>query len=122
MTSHSVNESELALHLNPIGSAVTMLDNRLHVIQLYLEGVRTGQYPKNREILRRISCLCSTLPANDTPQFSLEFTREYNDTLLVAYLAALTKGIACVDDLSTKFNLSGEGKGRQRKHGRMVLY
>ena len=42
------------------------------------------------------------------------------DTLLLVYLATLTKGAACVDELAIKFQISGEG--RQKKHGRMALF
>ena len=39
-------------------------------------------------------------------------SQEYNDTMLITYLAALTKGAAFVDDLSKKFNLVSQESKR----------
>jgi len=102
LSSQSSSESNLSLHLQPVSKSVQMLDQRIAIIQAYLEAVKQGELPKNREILRRISCLCNALPIADNPQFEQDFGKEYNDTMLITYLAALTKGAAFVDDLSKK--------------------
>ncbi len=59
---------------------------------------------KDHHLLRQISSMANMLPAIDSDQFRTEFLSEFNDTLLVTYLAAITKGCQLADDVSAKFN------------------
>lgn len=58
----------------------------------FVDATIKGQVPKDHHILRQISAMANMLPAIDSDQFREEFLVEYNDTLLVTYLSAITKG------------------------------
>lgn len=59
--------------------------------------------------------MCNQLPAVDTDELSGEFVGDYNDTLMVNYLASITKGTNELNDLAEKFNMiSTQRSGHHR--------
>jgi len=54
------------------------------------------------------------LPAIDTAQFQQEFINEYNDALMITYLASMTKGANSINDMIDKFNITFERSSRRR--------
>jgi len=64
--------------------------------------------------LRRIVSLVNQLPAIDTLQFQQEFINEYNDALMITYLASMTKGANTINDMIDKLNVTYE---RNRRRG-----
>jgi hypothetical protein len=58
-----------------------------------------GELPIDHSLLRQVSSLVRRLPAIDSAQFQEEFLTEYNDTLLMTYLA----GKRSTDLLATDF-------------------
>ena len=55
--------------------------------------------------------MCNQLPAVDTDELSGEFVGDYNDTLMVNYLASITKGTNELNDLEEKFNMISTQRG-----------
>jgi len=106
--------SQLSIHLNGIHNAITMLNGRIKILARFLEEVKTGKTPYDHGLLRRISSLTSQLPATNTQSFKQDFVREYNDTLLVTYLATITKGNYASNELIDKFNLVNDRHSRRR--------
>jgi len=111
--SSSEDDSMLVGHLSNIQSAIKMLNHRVKYIQKFLESTSKGETPMDHSLLRQISSLCNLLPSIDSSHFNQEFLVEYNDTLLMTYLSALTKGANQMNNLVEKFNIASEG-GRRR--------
>jgi COP9 signalosome complex subunit 6 len=54
-------------------NAIKMLHYRIKILIKLLEGIKSGKYPINHAILRRISSLTNLLPAIDNNTFKQEF-------------------------------------------------
>jgi len=106
--------SQLSKHLMGIHNATTMLNSRIKILAKFLEETKNGTVAPDHGLLRRISSLTSQLPATNTQNFKQEFLREYNDTLLITYLASITKGNNAINDLIDKFNVTYERHSRRR--------
>jgi len=88
------------------------------MLQKYLEAVKTGATPKDHGVLRRIVSLCNQLPTIDTTQFKQDFMSEYNDALMVTYLAAITKSAAAANELIDRFSVVQQ---KSRRGGGMSI-
>jgi len=108
------DESQLTSHLLGLHNAVKMLNIRLKVLYQFLEATKKSSVPFDHHILRQIYGLCNLLPAIDTDAFNEDFIKEYNDVLLVSYLAGITRGTSTVNELVEKFNTVFERQGRRR--------
>jgi len=98
----SATGSQLSNHLNGIHNAISMLNLRVKILTKFLEEVKSGKIPPDQGLLRHISSLTTQLPATNTQQFKQDFVREYNDTLLITYLAAITKGNNAMNEMIDK--------------------
>jgi len=106
--------SLLTAHLMGIHNAISMLHTRIKVLINFLEATKNGKVPKDNAMLRKIAGLCHQLPAIDSPTFSRDFINEYNDALMITYLASITKGANSINEMIDKFNLSYERHSRRR--------
>eukprot|EP01114_Cavostelium_apophysatum_P005524 TRINITY_DN1668_c0_g1_i3.p1 TRINITY_DN1668_c0_g1~~TRINITY_DN1668_c0_g1_i3.p1 ORF type:complete len:322 (-),score=88.50 TRINITY_DN1668_c0_g1_i3:78-1043(-) len=109
--------SQLSAHLWGLHNAIHMLSMRVKVLLQYLEAAKSGKAPRDHGLLRRVASLSNQLPAIDTQNFKLDFLNEYNDALLIAYLATITKGTNATNDLIDKFNATYERHGARRRGG-----
>mmetsp|Transcript_18426 Transcript_18426/g.45349 ORF Transcript_18426/g.45349 Transcript_18426/m.45349 type:complete len:249 (+) Transcript_18426:185-931(+) len=100
--------AQLTAHLGGLHSALYMLKTRVEQIEAYLRAVGAGELPFDHDIMRRLNELCHMLPALDSDDFKQRFLSEYNDGLLVTYLAALTKGAAAVNSVIDKHHAGAE--------------
>ncbi|KAL5669793.1 hypothetical protein ACJX0J_022014, partial [Zea mays] len=82
--------TQLAAHLTGIHSAIKMLNSRVRVIHQYLVAMQKGDIPMDNSLLRQVSSLVRRLPATESQKFQDDFLMEYNDTLLMTYLAMFT--------------------------------
>ncbi|KAI8075409.1 putative COP9 signalosome, subunit CSN6 [Gilbertella persicaria] len=103
--------STLISHLTTQRNAIAMLHTRIQFLLQYLEDIASGVMPMDHDVVRQISSLCKRSPILEKKAFEEQFTTEYNDVLLVAYLASITKGLNTVNDLVDKFNLVHGGHG-----------
>jgi COP9 signalosome complex subunit 6 len=106
--------SALTSHMTAVHNAITMLNQRIKIVLAYLEAVKAGKVQPDHGLLRRIVSLVNQLPAVDTQQFQQEFINEYNDALMITYLATMTKGANTINDMIDKFNVTYE---RNRRRG-----
>jgi COP9 signalosome complex subunit 6 len=106
--------SLLTAHLMGIHNAISMLHSRIIILTKILEAIKNGKVPKDQGLLRKIATLCNQLPAIDTPTFSRDFINEYNDALMITYLASITKGEGAINELIDKFNVTYERHSRRR--------
>ncbi|XP_073526073.1 uncharacterized protein [Phyllobates terribilis] len=105
--------TQLAAHLSGIHSAIKMLNSRIKVLHQYLLAMQKGSVPTESSLLRQVSSLLRRLPAIESHKFQDEFLMEYNDTLLITYLASLTNCTSSINELVDKINTTYERHTRR---------
>ncbi|OWZ24232.1 COP9 signalosome complex subunit [Phytophthora megakarya] len=103
-------------YLGNVRDAVKMLDRQVDVLLHFLQAMKNGEAPLDHNLLRHISSICNQLPAMKSEHFDAAFTQEYNDALLVSYLATLTKGATNANTVVDRFSVTQE-----RHHQRGTL-
>ncbi|KAL6049460.1 COP9 signalosome complex subunit 6 [Balamuthia mandrillaris] len=114
VTSGHSEGSQLASHLMGMHNAIKMLHMRIQLLRNFLVATAQGKIPKEHGLLRETVALCNLLPAIDTEQFKEEFVKDYNDALLVTYLASITKGSNIINELVDRYNTAYERQSRRR--------
>ncbi|CAM6090918.1 unnamed protein product [Calypogeia fissa] len=109
----STATTQLAAHLTGMHSAIKMLNSRIKVLHHHLVSIQKGEVPYEHSLLRQISSLVRRLPAIDSPKFQDDFLMEYNDTLLMTYLATITKCSSTINELVDKFNVAYDKQSRR---------
>ncbi|OEL30668.1 COP9 signalosome complex subunit 6a [Dichanthelium oligosanthes] len=104
----------VAAHLTGIHSAIKMLNGRVRVIHQYLVAMQKGDIPVDNSLLRQVSSLVRRLPAMESQKFQDDFLMEYNDTLLMTYLAMFTNCSSTMNELVEKINTSYERPATRR--------
>ena len=97
-----------------LGAAVQMLNSRVDVLLRYLKDVESGASPPDHAVLRAAAALARGLPAADSDAFRKDMDAETNDTLLLAYLGVVMKGVAEFDGFARRFNAAQDTRGRSR--------
>jgi len=113
-TTGGSSTSSLTAQLTAVHNAITMLNQRIKILLSYLEATKAGKVPMDHGLLRRLVSLVNQLPAIDTQQFQQEFINEYNDALMVTYLASMTKGANTFNEMIDKFNVTYDRGSRRR--------
>ncbi|CAK9275875.1 unnamed protein product [Sphagnum jensenii] len=105
--------TQLAAHLTGMHSAIKMLNSRIRVLHHHLVSIQKGEAPYDHSLLRQVSSLVRRLPAIDSSRFQDDFLMEYNDTLLMTYLATITKCSSTMNELVDKFNTAYDKQNRR---------
>jgi COP9 signalosome complex subunit 6 len=105
--------TQLAAHLTGMHSAIKMLNSRIRVLHHHLVCIQKGEAPYDHSLLRQVSSLIRRLPAIDSSRFQDDFLMEYNDTLLMTYLATITKCSSTMNELVDKFNTAYDKQNRR---------
>jgi COP9 signalosome complex subunit 6 len=105
--------TQLAAHLTGIHSAIKMLNSRIRVLHQYLAAMQKGEIPCENSLLRQVSSLLRRLPAIESDKFQDDFLMEYNDTLLVTYLAMFTNCSSTMNEIVDKFNVAYDRHARR---------
>jgi len=96
-------------------SAIKMLNIRIKSIVLFLKATQSGQLKERDEaVLRQINALIHQIPAINTDKFKEDFLTEYNDALLVTYLATITRTSHALNEMLEKFNIAYDKQSRRR--------
>ncbi|MBA0878040.1 hypothetical protein Goshw_029998 [Gossypium schwendimanii] len=103
----------VAAQLSGIHSAIKMLNSRIRVLHQYLVGMQKGDTPCESSLLRQVSSLLRRLPAIESEKFQDDFLMEYNDTLLITYLAMFTNCSSTMNELVDKFNTTYDRHSRR---------
>ncbi|EFJ31504.1 hypothetical protein SELMODRAFT_74712 [Selaginella moellendorffii] len=111
--------TQLAAHLTGMHSAIKMLHSRIKVLHHLLAAIQKGDAPPEHALLRQVSSLVRRLPAIDSPKFQDDFLMEYNDTLLMTYLATITKCSNTMNEFVEKFTTAYDKQSR--RGGRTVF-
>jgi COP9 signalosome complex subunit 6 len=107
--------SQFASHAETLHQSIKMLHIRITVLKLYLEAVKAGKFPDpDQNLLREINAICHQLPAIESGEFNEAFFTEYNDALLLTYMAAMTKASSATNELLEKFNATQDRQFRKR--------
>jgi len=106
--------SMLTSHLSTLQSAIKMLNMRVKIITRFVQETKAGKIPRDEGLLRSINALCHLLPAIDSDKFKEDFLTEYNDALLVTYLATVTKTSNAINEMIEKFNITYDRHTRRR--------
>jgi len=112
--SGTAHGSQLTAYLMGVHNAISMLAVRIKILLQFLNAVKAGKIPKDHGLLRRVGSLCTQLPATDTSAFKRDFINEYNDALMITYLASITTGSNDINELIDKFNVTYERQSRRR--------
>lgn len=113
MEKSSTETSALVPHFATLSNAVDMLNNRIQILIQYLQDVQSGKIPVNHKLMRQVNSLIHRLPAVDSPKFINEYINELNETLMITYMATMTKGANQMNDVVDKFNTTYEKRGRR---------
>jgi COP9 signalosome complex subunit 6 len=105
--------TQLAAHLTGTHSAIKMLNSRIRVLHHYLLAMQKGEIPCENSLLRQVSGLLRRLPTIESGKFQDDFLMEYNDTLLITYLAMLTNCSSTMNELVEKFNTAYDRQNRR---------
>ncbi|KAJ4829301.1 COP9 signalosome complex subunit 6a [Turnera subulata] len=103
----------LAAHLTGMHSAIKMLNSRIKVLHHYLVLMQKGEIPCENSLLRQVASLLRRLPAIESEKFQDDFLMEYNDTLLITYLAMFTNCSSTMNELVDKFNTAYDRHSRR---------
>jgi COP9 signalosome complex subunit 6 len=106
--------SQFASHATTLHQSIKMLHVRISVLKQYLEAVKAGKLPADQSLLRDINSVCQQLPAIDSGEFNEAFFTEYNDALLLTYMAAITKASSATNEMLEKFNATQDRQFRKR--------
>jgi len=110
----STGRSMLTSHLSTLQSAIKMLNLRVKIITRFVQQTKDGAIPHDEGLLRSVNALCHLLPTIDTDKFKEDFLTEYNDSLLVTYLATITKTTNAINEMIDKFNIAYDRHSRLR--------
>ncbi|XP_038897789.1 COP9 signalosome complex subunit 6a-like [Benincasa hispida] len=111
--------TQLAAHLAGIHSAIKMLNSRIRILHSYLLAMQNGDIPLENSLLRQVSSLLRRLPVTESGKFQDDFLMEYNDTMLITYLAMSTNCSSVMNELIEKFNTAYDR--HSRRGGRTVF-
>jgi len=93
-------------HYSTLVKAIGSLNVRIKVIHQFLKDVSQNKIAVDHKILRSIKAMCNRLPTMNSHGFKDDFLAEYNDALLVTYLATITKSASAVNEVVDKFNMT----------------
>lgn len=91
-----------------------MLSARVRIVFEYIASVKKGTTPATPAIMRQIASLCHRMPTLDTGSFQKEHMSEYNDAVLLAYLANVTRATHTLNDVVDRFNTGYDRHSRRR--------
>lgn len=103
-----------------ISESLRSLNVRVELVAKYLEDVKSGDTKADEGLLREIRGLCNRLPTMDTDSFKKDYMREMNDSLLLTYLASITKNTATAQQVVSNFSKAHAGHnfgGSRRRDG-----
>jgi len=123
-TGQTTAASSLTVHLSSLHGAIKMLNQRVGIVHSLLDSIESGALPKDHELLRACASMCNRLPGSAQDMAHIDnipssetkkTTLEYNESLLIAYLASMTKGANAINELVEKFNVVSEKHSRRSR-------
>ncbi|KAF0977057.1 hypothetical protein FDP41_003710 [Naegleria fowleri] len=106
------SSSSLVPQYITLSNAVNMLIERVEVLINYLEQVKQGKIEPDHKKLREISSLSHRLPAVVSDKFNSDYVNDVNESLIITYLATMTKGVNQFNNVVDKYMSLSAGKKR----------
>jgi COP9 signalosome complex subunit 6 len=94
--------SSLDLHVNSVSSSIQSLSNRTNTLLKFLELTEKGEIPMDHKLLRAVAGICNQLPSMDQAELEEGFADNYNEFVMVNFLASVTKTASQVSELNEK--------------------
>jgi len=117
VTKNRSGTSETAAVYESLDQSLKTLSKRVERLASYLKLVQAGAVPVDYAVLRDVANLVDKLPSlAPSPGLQAEYLRDLNDSLAVAYLAAITKNAALVHDIVDTFSLIHNAHHHQHHH------
>ncbi len=141
-TTTIVQQTQSEVQIKSLISSIEAMNTRIAVLLDFLQKTQSGEIPPNHALLRQVQSLINQLPLvmgkgiyaspkNDTAttsdssasrvgdeekvqneKLAFEFDSEYNDMMIVSFLATIAKTTKAVLSYSEKFKLVSESKGK----------
>jgi len=115
------DQSALVTPYTSLKKAISALNERIHFLLKFLADVQEGKVQSDQQILRKIKALCHRLPTMNAPAFKDDLFQEYNDSVLVAYLAAITQSQSIMNELVEKHNIVAQPQPKARGFDRPMM-
>jgi len=109
---------QMQAHMGDLKSAIKMLNSNISTIIEYLQRVESGAEAPRPALMRSIQALCNRLPDQRKDEVQGSLLTDYNDVLLAAHLAAMTKCCDEAQELAQKFVVFQDN--REGKMGMMA--
>ena len=109
--------NQLAAHLTGLHSAIKMLSIRIDVLLKFVRDMKKGDIPRDNYLMRQIARIAKCLPTAEGDGFDERFLWEYNDTMLMTYLAMITNSTHGVHELVEKVNMMYDRHSRGFRRG-----
>ncbi|XP_049849966.1 COP9 signalosome complex subunit 6-like [Schistocerca gregaria] len=106
--------SQIQMHLASMHQAVSMLQMRVMAIASYLKVVEDGELEADQAILRHIFSLCRMLQTTNDFKIARELSDQYNDVLLLTFIASTVKASSLMHGLIEKFNKGYDRRPKRR--------
>ncbi|CAI7813703.1 unnamed protein product [Closterium sp. NIES-54] len=100
------------LHFSPL-AAVSYRIPFLPLVLPFPPPPPTRAVPYDHSVTRQVSSLIRRLPAVDSDRFHRHFLTEFNDTLLMTYLASITKSTNTINELVDLFDVVYDKQSRR---------
>lgn len=112
------NSSALDLQLQGLRSSIQSMDARVAVLLDFLHKTRDGLIPPNYKLLREVDSVIKQLPViAPVSELNVEFDKNYNETLILSYLAVVAKTTKAIESHSEKFKALHESSSREMRRG-----
>lgn len=115
--------SELDAHFHTMKSSIESMNDRVAVLIDYLRRTQSGEIQPDYALLRQVDGLVRRLPLLMTSQSNglpREFESEFDNAVLLSYLAAVTKTAGAVRVVSDKSMLVLENAGSEKSLRRVL--
>jgi hypothetical protein len=118
----STESTPAMIELRNQASALKVLSERIQVLQAFVGACEQGNIPVDgvsRPILRQINGLCARRPIVSPDDAELAFQRAQNqeDTLMIALVASVTKGVQSLSSISEKLSMIQSAEKRGHRAG-----
>jgi len=108
--------SGLDMHLQSIQTSIQAMNTRVAILIDFLKKTQNGEIPPNHKLLRQVDSLVRQLPfvlSSSKSRLSQELESEYDDMLMLSYLASVAKAAKAVHGYTEKFRILHEENKRR---------
>eukprot|EP00299_Pterocystis_sp_00344_P003862 c1464_g1_i1.p1 GENE.c1464_g1_i1~~c1464_g1_i1.p1 ORF type:complete len:316 (-),score=59.81 c1464_g1_i1:32-979(-) len=109
----SSGTSQFVTQLRNLHSSISMLSSRMQVISQFMEATANKKIELDHNLVRQVANLRHSLPAVNSQSFRQEFNGEFNDNLMIGYLAAITAGCSTSHEVIDKIRVFGDSSSRK---------